>query len=247
MTLDEIKKYVETRLNKNQNGNVITPERFNLLLKALNVDYYEDKVQKPTAPNVGYEFSKKHIDLFRDFKKLVDINLTQESGLPGFSVGQLPEDYRHYSSVYFNYYVQNGCEIEVTPRKVEYVKDSRIPDRLASAIQAPDLDYPIWTLRDGEIVVYPKEVKKLKFTYIAKPVDPFFDYDIINNNAVYLPPGSTHTNSSVQPINTPSASIELPYPENYHIEIAEWLFSLASGTLKDVFNTQLAQQKDAVR
>lgn len=247
MTLDEIKKYVETKLNKNQNGYVLTPDRFNLLLKALNVEYYEEKVQKSTAPNVGYEFTKKHIDLFRDFKKIIPIPLTEGGNFPIPAVADLPEDYRHYSSVYYNFYMQDGCELEISPKKVTFVKDSKIPDRLQSTIQPPTLKHPIWTLRDGQIVVYPKEIKKLLFTYLSKPPDAVFDYTIINSNPVYLPPGELHPNSSVKPVNTPSASVELPYPENYHIEIADWLYSFSSGVLKDMFNKQLSQQKDAVR
>jgi len=240
MNLDEIKKYVQIKLNKNQNGWVLTPDRYNLLLKALNVEYYEEKVQKPTAPNVGYEFTKKHIDLFRDFKVSVQIPLVN-------GIGQLPEGYRHYSSVYYNLYYKDGCELNINPKKVSYVKDSRLPDRLQSSIQAPTLAYPIWTLINGQIEVWPKEVKNLEFTYLKKPVDAIFDYTIIDDNVVYLPPGTDHPNASVKPAGTPSASVELPYPENYHIEVADWLYDVAATTLKDQLNIQLAQQKKAVR
>lgn len=247
MTLDEIKKYVQIKLNKNQNGWTLDPDRFNILLKAFNVEFYEEKVQKPSAPNVGYEFTKKHIDMFRDFKKKISIPLVQGPSYKDYSEGELPVDYRHYSSVYYEFYMKDGCDLQVKRRKVIYVKDSRIPDRLQSVIQNPTLKYPIFTLRDGKIAVYPKEIKSLEFTYLSKPVDAFYDYAIVDNAVVYLPPGTTHPNDLVQPTGTPSRTVELPYPENYHIEIADWFYNQAAIHLKDQLNIQLAEQKKNFR
>ena len=239
MNLEEIKNYIEIKLNKNQNGWVLTPVRYNILLNALNIDYYESKVQDPLKPNTGYEFNKKNIDLMRVFKVSAEIPLVK-------GVGLIPDDYRHYSASYFNLYYNNKekCVVDIDPRKIPYIKDTYLPDRLSSSIQAPSLDFPVWTLLNNEINVYPKIIKNMVLHYLRKPKTPIYDYWIDNNKVRYLPPGSFHPNSIVKPAGTPSQTVELEYPENYHVEVADWLYEIASTTLKDQLNIQLAAQKN---
>lgn len=55
---------------------------------------------------------------------------------------------------------------------------------------------------------------RITFTYIREPIQPVFDYDIVNGIPVYLPPGTVHTNNSVQNVGTPSLSVEFEYPES---------------------------------
>lgn len=242
MTLEEIRQYIQIKLNKNQQGWSLTPVRFNILLKALNIDYYESKVQKPDAPNMGYEFSKKYIDLFRVFKKRVTIPLVDQKGV-------IPDDYRHYSSVYYDRYYNSteGCDMDIDSRFIPYIKDSKLIRRITSSIEKPTLDFPLWTFIDNEIVVYPKEIKNIVFTYLRKPLDPYYDYDIVSSKEQYLPPGETHVNSTVEPIGSASKSVELEYPEAVHIEIADWLYEVASTSLKDQLNIQMAMNENKNR
>ena len=239
MNLEEIKNYIEIKLNKNQNGWVLTPARYNILLNALNIDYYESKVQKPERPNTGYEFNKKNIDFMRVFKVSKEIPCVN-------GIAEIPKDYRHYSAAYYNLYynTKKKCAVFIQPKKLPYIKDTYLPDRLSSSIQGPSLDFPIWTLLNNEITVYPKTIKNIVLHYLRAPNIPFFDYYIQNDKVKYLPPGKLHLNNSVMPVGTPSRSVEVEYPENYHVEVADWLYEVASTTLKDQLNIQLANQKN---
>ena len=110
-----------------------------------------------------------------------------------------------------------NCGVETNYRSVEFVSqhqfDAKMRSSLISPVDNPEENDPILVTRNDKYFIYPY-IPRITFTYIRTPNIPYFDYDIVNGVAVYLPPGSVHTNNSVLPAGTESLSVEFEYPES---------------------------------
>jgi hypothetical protein len=84
---------------------------------------------------------------------------------------------------------------------------------ITSPVDNPQENDPILVTRNDRYFIYPY-MPRITFTYIREPIQPVFDYEIVNGIPVYLPPGTVHTNATTAPIGTPSASVEFEYPES---------------------------------
>jgi hypothetical protein len=84
---------------------------------------------------------------------------------------------------------------------------------IISPVDNPEENDPILVTRNDKYFIYPY-MPRITFTYIREPIQPIFDYDIINGVPVYLPPGSVHVNNTVAASGDPSLSVEFEYPES---------------------------------
>jgi hypothetical protein len=88
------------------------------------------------------------------------------------------------------------------------------------------------------MLLRPIGIEAVTFTYLRRPTDPVFDYDIVDTEIFYLPPGTYHQNSSVEPIGTPSASVEFEWPESVTYNLVELIVKYFTINIRSQFNLQ---------
>lgn len=222
MDVNEIRDFVNFKLNKDQTGNTLNKDEYNLCLAWANLEMFKIRYGLPEQyapgrpiPAQGYQITQKMIDDMRYFlvskggKNLpllkVDIN--------GYA--EFPKDYVHYAALRYN----------DTP--IELVSVDVVGQYLTSSIVAPSHKFPIATLYDTYIQFYPKDLAFVQMDYIRVPTTPYWDAVIVDDSYIYKP------NSSVQ----------LEWPVDVHSDIANLVLSYAAENIRDGFATQLAQQR----
>lgn len=243
MTLGEIYSLVNYILNKEQNGEAISPTQFQLLLATTNIEYFTKKYGLPeqwqpgqALPIEAWEKTQKISDDLRLSKGWVEpmlINTTTGRA-------SLPTDYVHASAIRRTYLPTQNAEPKTT--EIDLLNDSQFNSRLTDTITFPTIKHPIATLIGNEIQFEPKNLQRCIFSYLRLPVKPVFDYDIVSTQVNYLAPGEQHANSTVQPVNTPSLSVELEWPEVNHISFVSLLIGYCGINMRE---TQLIQYSES--
>jgi hypothetical protein len=256
MNLGQILDYANYKLNKDYAGNTLTPDNYNLILPVINVEYLKWKYGLPEQFRVGqpfapqqWEVAQKITDDLYMFKKMLGGN----SGNPAlqvdtYGVAAIPSDYLHVSSIRYDEYTNTSCNdttasYSIKTRVVETIPDAELGGRLSNSNRYPSKKYPVCTQYPNYFQFYPNDLQYVIFTYIRMPSTPYYDYDIVNDAPVYLPPGSVHTNNSVEPSGSPSLSVELEWPLDTHPDIAELLVNIAAGSLRDTAAYQISTKR----
>lgn len=219
MNLGEIYQRFLFLLGKDMYGGIGTPTNFqDVLNEIVQPDLLNAYVRKfEETREIG-------LDLRPFIKTLGDpgnpeLVLTPWSANSDFSYGDFPEDFWYFARANRSDFV-NQCDGPTRKyRSLTWVDQAEWDYITGSELYFPDLTNPAATTQNGKIMVCPA-LKSIRFTYIRRFKDIVFDYDILAGNTIsYLPPGTTHTNSSVLPAGTPSQSVELEWPESTHNEI----------------------------
>jgi hypothetical protein len=233
VNLGQILKYANLKLGKDFEGGYISPDDLNdSLLEAVNYDMLNKYIGV-------YEVRRTITDDIRPF--VVTLGTGGNNALPinQFGNAVLPSDYIAYTDVFVNVWVDNGCgDVELVPRMVEMLNRDKFNYRRTSRVLRPKAENPIGAIENDGLVVLPIGFQSCVFSYIRKPIVPFFDYDIVNGEVVYLPPGSVHANSSVQPVGTPSLSVEFEWPEQVHEDLGDMIVKYYATNFRSEFNLQ---------
>ncbi len=222
MTVEEIRNWVNFELNKHQSGNTLNQDEYNLSLAWANQQYFKTKYGLPEEyrpgqplPTQAFQVTQKIIDDMRPF-------LLSKGGknLPQLAIDQngfanYPSDYIHLSSIRFE------------NRPIQSVANDVLGDKLISPIVAPTKKYPICCFYNDYIQFYPTDLKFVDFDYIRMPVTPFWGVDIVNDEYVY----------------NPNKSVQLEWPEQTHIDIANIILEYASVNLRDFQMTQISENR----
>lgn len=236
MNLAELLKYVNAKLNKNQSGNITNMDRFNTFLDSANILLFNMKAGLPEDYRPGQVLTQSALDISQIVSEDLRFCRVRLGGNTPplkvhFGFARIPEDFIRLGSIIFKYTDDND-EVHETP--VEVIFDNDWGVRLNSEIMKPDYESPIARFGSDLIEVRPKGVSKLDLTYYRLPKTPYFDYTIKNDVPVYLPPNGKH-DGTVKPEGTPSASVELEWPENIHLQFARIVANEFSVTIKDQF------------
>lgn len=218
MNLGELFTATLQGLGKDQYGGYVTPANFP---ETINTVVQPDIMN---ACQVKFEESRILSNDIRPFIKTLGdpanapLPLVKWSPNASFSYGQFPSDFWYFSDGFSADFV-NSCHALTTVeyRSVEWVDRARFNYLVAQKLQFPTTKFPIASIQNNQIVVCPA-LTKMTFTYLRKPLDVYFDYDIVSGTIVYLPPGTVHANPSVQPTGSPSLSVELEWPDSMHNE-----------------------------
>ena len=222
MNVDEIKKWVEFELNKNQSGNTLNKDEYNLALSMANASYFKTKYGLPEEyqpgkplPRQAWAVTQENIDAMtpflmgkggRDLPQLkIDIN--------GFA--SYPSDYVHHSAIRYN------------GRPVEVISNDVIGDRVSSPIVYPDKKYPVCSFYAGYIRFYPADLGYVDMDYLRFPATPVWAATILNDEYVYNPAGST----------------QLEWPVQTHQDLAALVLQYASINIRDFNVEQLSQRR----
>lgn len=222
MNVDEIKKWVEYNLTKDQSGNTMSPSEYNICLKWANNELFKWKYSLPEQyapgrplPSQAWSITQENIDALSPF--LIGRGGKNHPQLKVDINGQalIPNDYIHHSSIRYN------------GRPVEVVSNDVIGDRVTSSIVNPTEKYPICSFYESYIQFYPKVLSYVDFDYLRMPVTPIWAYTIINDEAVY----------------NPSGSIQLEWKEQLHPDFANLVLQYATNNLREFNMNQIAQRR----
>lgn len=223
MDINEIYELVRFISNKSQTGTP-SPSEFNLAVNSAQFTLFMERYGNPAEyvpgqpiPRMTYEGTKKISDDLRVFKVLTDLTIdTNGQGL-------IPDNYIHATSMRFNYITQGSNKaISQVERPIVEVDDDKLGDRLISEIVAPTKKHVIATFYNTYIQYHPKDLVKVKFTYLRRPNDAVWAFTTTNGRPVYDVDNST----------------DLEWPDDTHNEIVIRTLSLVGINLRDGELTQ---------
>lgn len=233
MNLGEIVGYANLKLGKDYQGGYISPDQLNdFLLEAVNSEMINRYIKV-------YERDRVITDDIRPFVITLGDNTVPPLPIDGYGYATLPADYIGYTDVRVNTYVSTSCSTaELKPRMVEMLNRDRFNYRVTSGVLKPRHNNPIGTIQNDQLWVQPAEYPSCVFSYIRKAAQAYFDYDIVNDDVVYLPPGTVHANSSVQATGSPSLSVEFEWPDQVDEELGDMLVKYYATNFRSEFNLQ---------
>jgi len=210
VNLSEILSLCNYVANKEKLGNTLTPEQYNILLEAVNVDFfrkeYEDAQKLALAQNVrigSVIFKSGALKVFRckDDAKAVATGV--------LTVSDLTKTYAYWVSMTTTY---NGAK-----RGIELISDAELEDRLTNLLNKPIEYFPVAIDNGDKILIYPTDVTPVDFTYLRMPTQPIYAWtQDAYDRAIYSSAEST----------------ELEFAEIYHPQIVQELLSRIGVSLK---------------
>jgi hypothetical protein len=231
MNLGEILDKVYNQLGKDQYGGYITPRNYNEAIKWVNLEQINDLLK------VFEEKREITDDLFPYVTTIGDSGTTPIPVDP-FGYYTLPDDYYYYIRSYTSQF-DNACAGATEKiRPIEFLNQADFGYRIGTEIMAPSFDRPISAVQNNRMLLRPIGIEAVTFTYLRRPLNPVFDYDIVDTEIFYLPPGTYHQNSSVEPVGTPSASVEFEWPESVTYNLVELIVKYFTINIRSQFNLQ---------
>ena len=170
--INDVRNTVLSIISKDNRG-YITPDEFNLFAKQAQLEIFEqyiysysNSINKQNARmfGEGYTDVPKNIgEVIDEFSVLVSLSYSAPYFLP-------PANYYYLERVMYN----NNIEVEkVSQRKISAL--------LSSNLTAPDVSYPVYTLQETGVIVYPTTiVNNITTQYIRYPKDPVWSYTNIS-------------------------------------------------------------------
>ena len=170
--INDVRNTVLSIMSKDNRG-YITPDEFNLFAKQAQLEIFEqyiysysNSINKQNARmfGEGYTDVPKNIgEVIDEFSVLVSLSYSAPYFLP-------PANYYYLERVMYN----NNIEVEkVSQRKISAL--------LNSNLTAPDVSYPVYTLQETGVIVYPTTiVNNITTQYIRYPKDPVWSYTNIS-------------------------------------------------------------------
>ena len=220
MTLQEIKLYLETCLNKHSSGNTLTPQELNILLESQIFSFVKEKVLTYRQ----YVATGSPVDDVVFTSMLVDSLQKQTTATLVTGTFTLPNDFLFINDLYGTY--------NANQKRIEVVSPEEYAKRTHNLLSKPIAYYPVAYIVGTTCKVYPTNMTSLYVDYIAKPTIPIYDYYTdANYQIVYLAVSATHMltageyGSAGQTSGNlvTSLTVELDIPEDLHLAFANYL------------------------
>ena len=229
ISINELKTYIDFISNKEQSGNNYTPEQFNMLVKRAVEDIQRwliglEAQYQPGAPvpAVAYEVTQKVKDDLRWLKKNPVLTVDANGRMT------IPEDYVYVTSIIYEEVKNTDCGPTATQRSVERIDNDKWANRLSSSIKKPTKKYPVCIFYDKDYVLFePKDLGKVKFTYIRQITPPFWNYQIDPTTEV--------------PLYNPVGTIDIELPEILLNDLARLVLGYMGINLREQELSQYAE------
>jgi hypothetical protein len=226
MNLQEILNNVYASLGKDQYGGYVTPESYNEAIRYVNLEQINDLLKV-------FEEKREITDDLLPFVKTIGDSGSVPLRQDNFGYVDIPEDYWYYIRSHFSTFEAEDCDTAVSQlRPIEFLNQADFGYRIGTEILKPTVKRPIAAIQNNKWLVQPVTNQPIVFTYLRKPADPNYDYDIINGEIVYLPPGTFHADGS------PSTSVEFEYPDSVHLNLVQLIVKYFSINIRSQFNLQ---------
>ena len=235
--LGDIYNQLLNKLGKDAFGGIVSPEKFNEGISYVNLSKLNDTLR-------FLEVNQNTQEDLRPFS--VTIGDSDSPPLPvtpaqGHGYAALPSDFVRFSTTRNMVYVNTSCEVsESTSRVIEMLQNTKFWERVGSMRYKPTLRRAIATIQDDRLLVAPKEITDINFTYFRYPTNPFFDYNLdAAGDPVYLPPNGVHDDSRPDiPSGTPSSSVEFEWFVDTWIDIINRLYEYFAINIKSTQDLQ---------
>jgi len=165
--INDVRNTVLSIISKDNRG-YITPEEFNLFAKQAQLEIFEQYIYSYSNSIV-----KQNARMFGDGYTDVPKNIGEV--IDEFSVlGSLSYSVPYFSPPVDYYYLERVMYNNI---EVEKVSQRKISALLNSNLTAPDVSYPVYTLQETGLIVYPTTiVNNITTQYIRYPKDPVWTY-----------------------------------------------------------------------
>ena len=169
--INDVRNTVLSIISKDNRG-YVTPDEFNLFAKQAQLEIFEQYIYSYSnsinKQNVRM-FGEGYTDVPKNIGEVIDefsVLTTLTYSIPYFFT---PVDYYYLERVMYN-------NIET-----EKVSQRKISALLNSNLTATDVSYPVYTLQESGLIVYPTTiVNNITAQYIRYPKDPVWSYTNIS-------------------------------------------------------------------
>ena len=168
--INDVRNTVLSIISKDNRG-YITPEEFNLFAKQAQLEIFEQYIYSYSNSIVKQNarmFGEGYTDVPKNIGEVID----------EFSVlGSLSYSLPYFLPPVYYYYLERVMYNNI---EVEKVSQRKISALLNSNLTAPDVSYPVYTLQETGLIVYPTTiVNNITTQYIRYPKDPVWTYNSI--------------------------------------------------------------------
>lgn len=191
--INDVRNTVLSIISKENRG-FITPLEFNLFAKQAQLEIFEQYVYNYSNA-INKQNARLHgegyTDIPRNMVEVID-KFSSFASLPYDATTNhylIPDNYFFLTRINYN----NNTEVEkVSPSKILYL--------LNSNLTAPTTKYPVYTLDENGIIVYPTTIAppppysstSITAQYLRFPKDPQWTYTIINGDPFFNPSSPTY-------------------------------------------------------
>lgn len=231
MTLFQQYELLEFILNKDFNGNILTPKRFNQAIKAVNLSLFQKKLGSKTSqlsgvlpPDYG-EIDSANANDLRNFKAQV-LNAPVTGGILTY-----PEDYARQDTLSYRRNVTIDTVVTPILKRISILRQSQAEELRASYLKRPSEENPIATLGALGFMIYPETISLVDLYYWRWPRTPVFEYV---QKTGYIEEAST--------------SVEYEWPETVHLVLVSMTLEYFGINLrgKDILEyAQLKERKES--
>jgi hypothetical protein len=228
MTLGEMFSLIRLIVNKDFSGNIITPDRFNELIKVVNIDLFRSKYGLPEEYQPGRPIANESIDItlkntddMKAFKVFLQDTAVTSGVLP------FPTNYAHRNEIVYNYSKVINRVVTIIPKGVEILRESELAARRGNYTKQPSLSNPVGVVRSNGIYIYPATIPAVDFSYYRFPVDPVFAYTLGNGFVTY----------------DAVSSVPFEFPIDEHITLVRLMLSLIGINLREETISNYAELK----
>lgn len=217
MTLFEQWELIEYIANKDYQGNVITPDRFNQLIKVVNLDLFKIKMGLPEDYQVGMPLSRQYVDLNKRLNNetiFLKTQINPKSVVAGILA--YPANYFMDNSLRYEYQRNIDGSPTVIPQHIEILTEQEYTDRSGNYTKAPSVKNPVGVLRADGIYIYPDTITSIDFNYIRYPNDPEFDYNVAEG---YITDGGS--------------SVEYEWEEHLHMDLTAMILRYVGINIRE--------------
>lgn len=193
--INSVRNTVLAYINKDNRG-YITPEQFNLFAKQAQMEIFEQYFydynnalvkQNARLSGSGLADIAKHkaevIDKFSTASTLAENNILQNYYYPGTNPNDPDEP---------SYYLIDRITYNLT-KEVDKVSHNKILNLLGSNLTAPTATWPVYTIDDSGIQVYPLTINggQLTIQYIRYPIDPKWTWTTLSGGEALFDAGAS--------------------------------------------------------
>jgi hypothetical protein len=228
MNLGEIYNLIEYISNKNFEGNVIPPDKFNELIKVVNINLFRKKYGLPEEFQPGRPIATEFADITlknTDDLKIFKVFLPNRAVVNG--IMSWPTNYAHRSTVVYNFSKTINNVATPLPRPVEILREEEFASRTGNYTKRPALQNPCGVVRVDGIHIRPLGISAVDFNYLRWPVDPQFNYTEGDGFITY----------------NAATSVEMEWPPDEGFTLTKMILSLVGINLREADLVQFAEQK----
>jgi hypothetical protein len=228
MTLWDIWSLIEFIGNKDFEGSIIKPDKFDELTRVVNIDLFRNKIGLPEQYQPGRpipieyaDVTLKNTDDLKAFKTPL-LNRAVTAGVMAF-----PTNYAHRDTVTYNFVKTINGAATTLPRPVEILRELEFAMRTGNYTKLPTTKNPIGVIRSDGIHIRPVSITAVDSFYYRWPTDTLFSYVEGDGYITY----------------DAGASTEFEWPKDEHLTLTRMILQYVGINLREADLVQYSDMK----